>query len=126
MLTKKEILEKSSFIGTVSRISSTVIDVIFSDNAIPDVLTIVYTFLQNSERPISLEVVQHLGYGAVRCIALDALYGLQCGSTVWGLGKPIEIPIGHEVLGRMINGLGEPLDGMPEIHSEKWSIYRTN
>ena len=124
MLTKKEILEKSSFIGTVSRISSTVIDVIFSDNAIPDVLTIVYTFLQNSERPISLEVVQHLGYGAVRCIALDALYGLQCGSTVWGLGKPIEIPIGHEVLGRMINGLGEPLDGMPEIHSEKWSIYR--
>ena len=124
MLTKKEILEKSSFIGTVSRISSTVIDVIFSDNAIPDVLTIVYTFLQNSERPIRLEVVQHLGYGAVRCIALDALYGLQCGSTVWGLGKPIEIPIGHEVLGRMINGLGEPLDGMPEIHSEKWSIYR--
>ena len=63
--------------------------------------------------------------GAVRCIALDATYGLSCGMKVENTGSCITAPVGEAVLGRVVNALGEPIDRAGEIPAkERWPIFR--
>ena len=61
--------------------------------------------------PVWLEVQQHLGENLVRCVAMDSTDGLTRGARVVDTGAPIQIPVGEQVLGRLFNVIGEPIDG---------------
>jgi len=77
------------------------------------------------ERNLVLEVQQHLGGGIVRCLAMDDTQGLRRGQEVEDLHSPIKVPVGKEVLGRLMNVLGEPIDGKGKIKTEKYyPLYR--
>ena len=117
--------------GKVLRIGGTVVDIQFDQQSVPDInnkLLIVCPDEKNLEyeRYIALEVAQHIGDGAVRCIALEPLEGIMRGLKVIDTKNPIEVPVGKDVLGRIFNVLGKTIDGQKEItDTEKWSIYRS-
>ncbi|KAI4452941.1 atp synthase [Holotrichia oblita] len=74
---------------------------------------------------VTLEVLSHVRSGVARCIALQATEGLSRGMTVIASGKPICVPVGTDVLGRVMNVLGEPIDDKGPINAQKkWSIHR--
>ncbi|HDN04532.1 MAG TPA: F0F1 ATP synthase subunit beta [Chloroflexi bacterium] len=65
-----------------------------------------------------LEVENHLGDGEVRCVAMGPTPGLKRGMPVIATGAPIQVPVGEQVLGRVLNVLGEPVDGKGEVTSD--------
>ena len=71
------------------------------------------------EQKLILEVAQHLGENTVRTIAMDATEGLQRGQEVQDDGDPINVPVGPETLGRIMNVIGEPIDERGPIESKK-------
>lgn len=72
-----------------------------------------------------MEVAAIISPGIVRCVALDATDGLSCGTTVRNTGHGIKVPVGREVLGRVVDVLGRPLDNGPPIVTEQhWEIHR--
>ena len=74
---------------------------------------------------IIVEVAQHLGENTVRCVAMEPTEGLVRGMQAIDLGGPISVPVGKEVLGRVLNVIGEPVDKMgPVSASERWPIHR--
>lgn len=74
---------------------------------------------------VSLEVMSHIPPSTARCIALEPTEGLARGMNAYGTGHPISVPVGAGVLGRVINVLGEPIDGKGEINAETHrSIHR--
>jgi F-type H+-transporting ATPase subunit beta len=99
--------------GRIAQVMGPVVDVEFPPGALPEI----YTALRVSNADISsdpdnlvLEVAQHLGENMVRTIAMDATDGLVRGASVKNTGKPIQAPVGKEVLGRILNVVGEPID----------------
>lgn len=74
---------------------------------------------------VVLEVMQHMGYDRVRCISMSPTEGMQRGMVAVDTGAAISVPVGENVLGRMMNVLGEPIDNEPVIESkEHWPIHR--
>jgi F-type H+-transporting ATPase subunit beta len=72
-----------------------------------------------------MEVAANVSPGVVRCVALDATDGLSCGITVTNMGHGIRVPVGKEVLGRVVDVLGRPIDGGGPIEAEQqWDIHR--
>ncbi len=110
--------------GRIHQVLGAVVDVKFEDeNDLPNILTALEC--DNNGRKLVLEVEQHLGGGVVRCIALDSTDGLVRGSEVINTGEPIKVPVGPELLGRIVNVLGEPVDERGPIASQKFSpIHR--
>jgi F-type H+-transporting ATPase subunit beta len=75
---------------------------------------------------LTLEIAQHLGEGTVRAVAMDTTDGLVRGMEVRDTGAPIAMPVGDEVLGRILNVVGEPVDGGPRVTTKKtMPIHRT-
>jgi len=108
--------------GYVSQILGVVVDVVFPDK-VPEILNALEVF--NEGKKLILEVAQQLGENTVRTIAMDVTDGLQRGQEVIDTGKMIEVPVGRELLGRIINVVGEPVDERGEIHStERMPIHR--
>ena len=71
------------------------------------------------------EVAQHIGEGRVRTIALQPTDGLVRGMKAVSLGHGIEVPVGNETLGRVLNVIGEPVDNMGPVNTaQKWPIHR--
>ena len=110
--------------GKVVQIIGAVVDVEFPQNAVPQV----YDALNVTEGDLSglvLEVQQQLGGGVVRAIAMGSSDGLRRGLNVVNTGKNIQVPVGVETLGRIMNVLGEPIDEAGPIgEKERWSIHR--
>ena len=78
-----------------------------------------------AENGVHMEVAAFERPGAVRCIALDATYGLSCGMTVENTHRCITVPVGEAVLGRVVDALGQPIDRGGEIAAqERWPIFR--
>jgi len=100
-------------IGKVVQVLGAVVDVEFT-STLPPLLTAVEVLDRKGPRLI-LEVSQHLGRGVARCIAMDATGGLYQGQRILDLGSPITVPVGEETLGRIINVIGEVIDGRGEI-----------
>src|SRR3989344_6481097 len=74
---------------------------------------------------LTLEVAQHLGSGRVRAVSMGPTEGLERGLAVKDTGAAISVPVGKEILGRMFNLLGEPIDGLGEVSAKtKWPIHR--
>jgi F-type H+-transporting ATPase subunit beta len=110
-------------IGTVEQVVGAVVDVCFREGEVPSLYNAV--LLQTEEAYITAEVVQHLGGGRVRCIAMKSTDGMVRGAQALDTGSPISVPVGEEVLGRIFNVLGETIDYGPDLDtSEHWSIHR--
>ena len=97
--------EKS--IGKITQVTGAVVDVQF-ESALPDILNAIQT--DNNGEKLILEVAQHLGENTVRAIAMDSTEGLVRGQKVTDTGNAIEVPVGIETLGRIMNVIGEPVD----------------
>jgi F-type H+/Na+-transporting ATPase subunit beta len=104
--------------GKISQIIGAVIDVAF-EGEIPNINDALKV------GDLILEVQQHLGSGQVRTIAMSSTDGLHRGQEVEALGEPISVPVGEEVLGRMFDVTGNPIDGKGAVKTEKkYSIHR--
>jgi len=114
--------------GTVKQVMGPVVDVEFASGELPPILSALKTTnpaIDERQDNLVLEVAQHLGDGIVRTVAMDTSEGLTRGQVVNATGDSITAPVGKEVLGRIINVVGEPVDGKGEVKSkERWSIHR--
>ena len=97
--------------GIVKRIIGPVIDIKFEDSEMPQLLDAIK--IKMEDHVVVAEVAQHVGDSTVRCIALSSTDGMKRGIKAINTGAPIEVPVGNDVLGRLFNVLGEPIDGMP-------------
>ncbi len=117
----------SEFVGKVAQVIGPVVDVEFASDELPNIYTAVTVDSVRDDREIhlTLEVAQHLGNNAVRCVAMSSTEGLQRGMRAAATQEPISVPVGREVLGRLFNVLGEPIDdGEPVEAVERWPIHR--
>ena len=114
--------------GIVKQVMGPVVDVEFATGQLPAILTALKTpnkAIDGNEGNLVLEVAQHLGDGVVRAVAMDSSEGLARGQEVVNTGESIQAPVGKEVLGRIINVVGAPVDGGGDIATDKrWSIHR--
>ena len=109
--------------GYISQVLGVVVDVVFPDK-VPDILNALE--VMNGEKKLVLEVAQQLGENAVRTIAMDVTDGLFRGQEVIDTGHMIEVPVGRQMLGRIINVIGEPVDERGPIESNtKYPIHRS-
>lgn len=97
--------------GIVKRIIGPVIDIQFEDSEMPQLLDAIN--IKMEDHVVVAEVAQHVGDSTVRCIALSSTDGMKRGLKAINTGAPIEVPVGNDVLGRLFNVLGEPIDGIP-------------
>ena len=104
--------------GRISQIKSVVIDVLFEDGHIPEIMNALELTRDDGSK-IVLEVAQHLGESTIRAVAMDSTDGLQRGHKVVDTGRPISVPVGENILGRMFDVLGEPIDNKPAPEVEK-------
>merc|ERR1711884_930394 len=102
--------------GQVVSVIGAVVDVQF-DDGLPEILNALE--VENRAPKLILEVAQHLGENTVRTIAMDGTEGLIRGQVVNDTGNPIMIPVGPEILGRIINVVGEPIDERGPIATDK-------
>jgi len=97
----------SNIVGRVTQVLGAVVDVQF-DGDLPYIMNALNTKL--NDRSLVLEVAQELGERTVRCIAMDSTDGMVRGQEVVDTGAPIQMPVGPETLGRILNVIGEPID----------------
>ena len=109
-------------IGTVSQVMGAVVDVKFPGD-LPEILNALE--VDNNGNRLVLEVAQHLGESQVRTIAMDTTDGLIRGTEAVDTGSPINMPVGPETLGRILNVIGEPVDERGPIETKDSSpIHR--
>jgi len=120
-------------VGRVVQVIGPVVDVEFPEGKVPDIYNAVVIRGQvggegskeKREINLTLEAMQQLGNNVVRCVAMDSTDGLQRGMQAIDTGQPITVPVGREVLGRIFNLLGEPIDeGGPVEAKERRPIHR--
>ncbi len=103
--------------GEVLQVIGAVVDVAFESSELPHILDAL--LVERDGPPLVLEVQQHLGNDVARCIAMQSTDGLRRGEPVISTGSPITVPVGKQVLGRMFNVVGEPIDGGPPLEAAK-------
>ena len=108
--------------GTIVQILGPVVDVEFAES-LPGLQNALHVKAEDNST-LTLEVAQHLGGNRVRTISMNSTDGLKRSMEVEDTGSPISAPIGEEVLGRVFNVLGEPVDGKGEVKSKRSSIYQ--
>ena len=112
----------SNLKGSISQVIGAVVDVTFEDN-LPAILNALS--VKVGDKVVILEVAQHLGESSVRTIAMDSTDGMSRGDEVIDSGKQIQVPVGPETLGRIMNVTGNPVDERGDIKSgETWGIHR--
>ncbi len=114
--------------GLVKQVMGPVVDVEFEPGELPEILTallITNPAIDDEEDNLVVEVAQHLGDNVVRTIAMDVTDGLVRGMEVRNTEKPITMPVGQAALGRVLNVVGKPVDGLgPVSHEKTLSIHR--
>ncbi len=114
--------------GHIAQVIGPVVDVLFPEGALPPVQTalrVTNPSISAERFNLVLEVAQHLGQNTVRTIAMDATEGLVRGFEVENTGQPIQVPVGPATLGRILNVVGQPIDGGPAVEAtESRSIHR--
>ncbi|MBI5068885.1 MAG: F0F1 ATP synthase subunit beta [Deltaproteobacteria bacterium] len=99
--------------GRITQVIGPVVDVEFPPGSLPEIYTalaVTNPGIDDRKDNLVVEVAQHLGENTARCVAMDSTEGLQRGMTVRSTGAPISMPVGKEVLGRILNVVGEPVD----------------
>ena len=114
--------------GHISQVVGPAVDVTFPTEALPKIYNALKTTnpsIDANDENLVLEVAQHLGDGVVRCIAMDGTDGLTRGMKVRDTGSPIQMPVGRETLGRILNVTGQPVDeGGPVNAKTYYPIHR--
>ena len=114
--------------GRITQVMGAVVDVEFPPGEVPDILTaltVTNTAINDKLDNLVMEVAAHLGESTVRTIAMDSSEGLVRGAEVTNTGEPITTPVGEAVLGRILNVIGEPVDGGGPVEAtERWPIHR--
>ncbi|MDY0188032.1 MAG: F0F1 ATP synthase subunit beta [Syntrophus sp. (in: bacteria)] len=108
-------------IGKIIQVIGPVIDVAFEEGQLPAILnaiTITNPVINDEEDNLVVEVAQHLGDNVVRCIAMDVTDGLVRGMPAKDTGGPITVPVGKECLGRILNVVGRPVDGLGPVEAK--------
>ena len=116
-------------VGRVIQVMGPVIDVQFEGGHVPAIYNAVRVTSEGFESPVPidnvLEVAQHLGGNRVKCIAMQPTDGVVRGMKAIDTGAPISVPVGREILGRVLNVLGEPVDEAGEVKAKKfYPIHR--
>jgi F-type H+-transporting ATPase subunit beta len=110
-------------IGKITQVTGPVVDVRFEEGQIPSILNALE--IKAGERRTILEALQHIGDNRVRCVAMEATEGLYRGMEVEDLGKPIEAPVGEDVLGRMFSVTGRVIDDKGPFRAKQYApIHR--
>src|SRR5512137_2187342 len=116
-------------IGTVVQVIGPVVDVAFDEGKLPRIMNaiaITNPTINDVEDNLIVEVAQHLGDNVVRCIAMDITDGLVRGMAAKSTGSPIRVPVGESTLGRIMNVVGRPVDGLgPISQDKKMPIHRS-
>lgn len=107
--------------GKVVQVIGPVVDIEFPADDLPEIYNSVkiHSVTDDREIDLTLEVAQHLGNNVVRCVAMAGTDGLQRGTRAVDTGQPISVPVGDKVLGRILNVLGEPVDGKEALDDER-------
>ncbi|MFN0253341.1 MAG: F0F1 ATP synthase subunit beta, partial [Kofleriaceae bacterium] len=108
--------------GRVVQVIGPVVDVAFDSAELPEIntaLLLTNPSIDKREDNLTVEVAQHLGEHMVRCVAMDTTDGLIRGQSVKNTSKPISVPVGAGVLGRILNVVGEPVDEAGAVKFEK-------
>ena len=116
-------------VGRVIQVMGPVIDVQFEGGQVPAIYNAVRVTSEGFDSPVPidnvLEVAQHLGGNRVKCIAMQPTDGVVRGMKAIDTGAPISVPVGREILGRVLNVLGEPVDEAGEVKAKKfYPIHR--
>jgi F-type H+-transporting ATPase subunit beta len=115
-------------VGTIVQIIGPVLDVEFAPDHLPEIYTALKVEDSSGKMPVRLvaEVQQHIGQNQVRAVAMSSTDGVVRGMQALDTGGPITVPVGAAPLGRILNVLGEPVDGGPAIpaDNERWAIHR--
>ncbi|MDX2151439.1 MAG: F0F1 ATP synthase subunit beta [Bryobacteraceae bacterium] len=116
-------------VGQVIQIAGPAVDLQFPEGHLPLINTAIRITSEgyNVPTPIDIicEVAQHLGEGRVRTIALEPTEGMVRGMKAISLGQPVTVPVGKQTLGRVLNVIGEPVDKMGPVQTEKrYPIHR--
>src|SRR5205085_3742038 len=103
----------SGTIGQIVQVIGSTFDAEFEEGNLPEIYNALKIDADYKGVHLRLtgEVQQHLGGNRVRCVALGSTDGLVRGMRVTDTGKPVQVPVGKETLGRVFNLLGEPIDG---------------
>ena len=105
--------------GKIAQVIGPVVDVIFEgeDNIIPPIYTALKIDREDGSMLI-LEVEQHIGEDTVRCVAMESTDGLRRGLRVDSLERPIAVPTGNQVKGRLLNVIGQAIDNLPALNNQ--------
>jgi len=105
--------------GKIAQVIGPVVDVVFEGEG--NIIPPIYTALK-IERPdgtdLILEVEQHIGEDTARCVAMESTDGLRRGLEVKNLDRPISVPTGEQIKGRLLNVIGEAIDKLPELNRD--------
>ena len=116
-------------IGRVVQVIGPVVDVAFDSAELPEINTALLLSnpsIDNLQDNLTIEVSQHLGEHMVRCVAMDSTDGLTRGQPVKNTGAPITMPVGAEVLGRILNVIGKPVDQAGPVNAKQFRpIHRS-
>lgn len=113
--------------GKLVQVIGSVIDAEFEEGRLPDIYNAleIHFEVRGEKKKMIAEVQQDLGGNTVRAVALDSTDGLMRGMEVIDTGAPISVPVGDEILGRVFNLFGDPIDGKgPVKKMERWPIHR--
>ena len=109
--------------GRIVQVIGPVIDIEFPEGELPAIynaVKITNPRISDKEWNLTAEVAQHIGERTVRCIAMDTTDGLVRGMKAVDTGAPITMPVGREVLGRLLNVIGEPIDEVGPVEAKKY------
>ncbi|NLM21044.1 MAG: F0F1 ATP synthase subunit beta [Peptococcaceae bacterium] len=114
-----------SNIGKVIQVMGPVVDIEFEPDSLPEIYSAIEIKDEARQIDLTLEAAQHLGNDTVRCVAMSSTDGLLRGMEAYNTGAPITVSVGNEMLGRMFNVLGKPIDNLPEVNTpQKLPIHR--
>jgi F-type H+-transporting ATPase subunit beta len=108
--------------GRITQVIGPVVDVEFQPGGLPEIytaLSVTNPGIDARQDNLVIEVAQHLGENTARCIAMDSTEGLVRGMAVKNTGAPITMPVGSEVLGRILNVVGDPVDERGPVNAKK-------
>jgi F-type H+-transporting ATPase subunit beta len=122
--------EKKEKTGKVIQVIGPVVDVEFKGNELPEIYNAIQITSEGFDVPTPVDIIaeaeQHLGEDRVRCVSMHPTDGLARGMKAIDLGGPIQVPVGEETLGRLINVIGEAVDHLGPINAKtKYPIHRS-
>ncbi len=124
------VIANGTHTGRIIQVIGSTFDAEFEEGHLPEIYNALKVDSADEAKGIKIrltgEVQQHLGGNRVRCVALGSTDGLVRGMTAVDTGKPVQVPVGKETLGRVFNLLGEPIDGRGPVGNTEFRPIHTN